>query len=476
MAQSLKEKAVKGTGWSAIERFATQGVGFLIQLILARLLMPEDYGVIAMLAIFLQIAQVFIDSGFANALIKKLDCSEADYSTVFYYNLAVAVFIYLLFFFSAPLVSSFYDVPVLTKVMRVISVTLIINALCIVQRTKLVKSINFKTQTIISISSVLTSGLVGIFLAYNDFGVWALCIQSILSSFSQFLLLSCFVRWRPKLIFSKQSFHEMFSYGSKILGASLIGVIYSNLYTIIIGKKFSSSTLGLYSRADHFVNFPSTNISAIISRVSLPVLSNIQNDNDKLVVAYRKVIKYASFIIFPLMIGLAAVAKPFILVVLSEKWIGVVPFLQILCLGYMIDHLNVLNLNLLYVKGRSDLVLKLEIIKKSIALTILFCTIPFGVLAMCCGRAFYTYIAVFINTYYTKKLVELSVWQQYRDILPYLFASTIMAIIVILSNSFISSVFIQLIVGILLGGLVYAIATFLFFHNDVKDVLSVFKK
>ena len=476
MAQTLKEQAVKGTGWSAIERFATQGISFLIQLVLARLLMPEDYGVIAMLAIFLQIAQVFIDSGFANALIKKINCSEDDYSTVFYYNLAVAFFIYCLFFFSAPFIALFYEVPILTDVMRVISITLIINALCIVQRTKLIKRIDFKTQTKVSILSVVISGGIGIFLAYTGYGVWALCLQSILNSLFQFILLIFYVRWHPKLVFSRQSFNEMFSYGSKLLGASLISVIYSNLYTIVIGKRFSSESLGYYSRADHFVKFPSTNIGAIISRVTLPVLSNIQENNEQLVSAYRKVIKYASLIIFPLMIGLISIAKPLIIVALSEKWLGVVQIMQILSVGFMVDHMSVLNLNLLYVKGRTDLVLKLEIIKKTIAILLLIGTLPYGIIAMCWGKVAYDFISVFINSYYTKRLIGLSVLRQYLDVLPYFIVSLAMGIMVTLLIRCIESPVIQLASGIIIGGGIYSVISSFCFRLEIHEVLSVIKK
>lgn len=476
MSVSLKEQAVKGTGWSAVERFSTQGISFLIQLILARLLVPEDYGAIAMLAIFLQIAQVFIDSGFANALIKKIDCTEEDYSTVFYYNLAVAGGLYLLFFGIAPFVAAFYKMPILTNVMRVISITLILNALSIVQRTKLVKQVDFKTQTKVSVSSVLISGGVGIFMAYNEFGVWSLCFQSIVYSIIQFLLFSLYVHWNPKLLFNIKSFHEMFSFGSKLLTASLISVIYNNLYTIVIGKRFDSSTLGLFSRADQFATFPSTNIGQILSRVSLPVLSKIQNDNVKLVHAYRKIIRYGSLIISPLMLGLCAIAQPLVLSILTEKWIGVVPFLQILCIGFVVDHLNGLNLNLLLVKGRSDLFLKLEIVKKIIAITILLVSIPYGVMAMCIGRSFYCVIAVFINSYYTKKLINLSVWKQLCDITPYVCVSIIMASIVLFSIHFLESSIIQLLIGIIEGVLIYGLAIIFLFRSDAKDVILVIKE
>lgn len=470
---SLKELTIRGTGWSAIERFSTQGANFLIQLVLARLLQPEDYGAIAMLAIFLQIAQVFIDSGFANALIKKSDCNDDDYSTVFYYNLAISCFIFLLFWGISPLVSIFYNLPLLTSVMRVISITLIINALCIVQRTKLVKVIDFKTQTKVSISSVIISGGVGVYMAYRGYGVWALCGQSLVGSLVQFILLTFFVRWKPKLVFSLSSFRELFSFGAKLLLASLISVVYNNLYTVVIGKRFDSTTLGLYSRADQFASFPSTNIGQIISRVTLPALSIIQDDNGKLIFAYQNIIRYCSLVISPIMLGLCAVAKPLVLVVLTEKWIEIVPFLQVLCIGLVVDHLNGLNLNLLYVKGRSDLVLRLEIIKKALAVSILLLSVPFGVFAMCVGRAFYCVIAVFINAYYTKRLINLSIWQQLRDVVPFVGVSIIMAIVVSLSMLLIENTAVKLIFGCLVGIMIYAIAVRLFFLSDIRDVISV---
>lgn len=476
MADSLKQQAFRGTSWSAVERFSVQGINFLIQLVLARLLVPADYGVISMLAIFLQIAQVFIDSGFANALIKKKECTNADYSTVFYYNLLVAVALYTFFFFIAPLVGTFYNVEVLPKVMRVISITLILNALCIVQRTILVKRIDFKTQSKISFFSAFFSGSIGIYFAYKGLGVWALCIQSILNSLFQVFLFVAFVRWRPALVFSKQSFKEMFGYGSKILGASLISTIYSNLYTIVIGKKFAASNLGLYSRADQFAYFPSHNIGHIISRVTFPVLSKIQDNNERLTKAYRRIIQYSSFVLFPIMIGLLSLSYPFIEVILTSKWIEAVPYMRILCIALMFDHLSLLNLNLLYVKGRSDLVLKLEIIKKSIALTILFLTLPFGIVIMCWGRVLYSLIAVYINTYYTKKLINLSFWKQMSDIFPYLTAAFVTGITVFLLTQLLRHPIYQLIIGIVVGLLVYGIISYLFFKSILTDLYLFVKR
>jgi len=477
MAESLKKQAFVGVGWNALGRFSTQGVSFILQIILARLLSPSDYGIIAMLGIFLQVAAVFVDSGFGKALVQKQNCEEKDYSTVFFYNLAVALGVYAILFVIAPFVARFYEVDLLTDVMRVASLVVIINALSIVQRAKLEKRIDFKSQSIVHFTSSLLSGLAGIAMAYYGFGVWALCGQSLLNSLFQLLLFYYFVRWKPAFVFSKQSFHEMFSFGSKILVASIISVIYKNLYTIVIGKRFNSKDLGYYSRADQFAIFPSTNIGAIISGVAYPTLSKIQDNDDKLRFAYRKIIRYSTFIIFPLMIGLAAVAAPFILALLGAKWAEAIPYLQILCFALMWDHLSSLNLNLLYVKGRSDLVLKLEIIKKTIAVLILFASIPFGIIVMCWGRVLYDITAFVINTYYTKRLIGLSFWQQLMDFLPYLVLSLCMGGIVYYLSSIlpVKPVW-NLIIGLLLGGVIYLGSSFIVLREIREEAKAAIKK
>ena len=474
--ESLEKQTVTGIGWSAVERFATQGISFLIQLVLARLLMPSDYGIIAMLAIFLQIAQVFIDSGFANALIKKQNCTEKDYSTVFYYNLAISITIYVLFFSFSPIVARFYDLPEITNVMRLVSLVVILNALCIVQRTKLIKAIDFKSQAKVSLCSMLLSGWLGLYLAYQGVGVWALCWQTIANVFFQNIFLFSIVKWFPSLIFSRKSFVEMFGFGSKILGASIISVIYSNLYTIVIGKMFQAVELGNYSRAEQFAKFPSSNIGNIIARVMFPVLSRIQDEDEKLRIVYRKIIRCSSFLIFPLMIGLAAIATPLVIVVLTEKWLGIVTLLQIACLSYMWDHLSLLNLNILYVKGRSDLVFKLEVIKKSIAVLVLVVTIPHGLIVMCWGLVAYSLIALYLNAYYTKKLLALSFLKQLNDVTPYLMASLTMGGCVLLFLNMVDNVYIQLIAGVFIGIITYSFISLIFFKFILTEVKSLIRR
>ena len=471
MAGSLGQETLKGVGWSAFERLSYQGITFIIQLILARLLTPDDYGVIAMLAIFLQIAQVFIDSGFANALIKKQDCTEADYSTVFFYNLGVSVLLYGLLFFSASAIARFYDNQLLIPVVRVLSLTLIFNALSIVQQTQLVKKVDFKSQSIVTFTSAVISGGVGIYFAFKGYGPWALVIQQLLNSILKLLLYVAVVRWLPSLVFSGSSFKYVFNFGSKLVASSLIDVIYKNLYKLVIGKKFTERELGYYSKAEEFALFPSSNVGNIISRVCYPILSRIQNDNERLAVVYRQLIRYSSWLIFPMMIGLLAVSEPFIISFLKEQWAPAVPILRILCLDWMFDIICVLNQNLLFVKGRTDLVLKLQIVKKSIALAILFASVPFGVIGMCWGRVLYSVIAVCINTYYTKKIIGLGLFTQILDFIPYLLAASVMGVVAFWSTGLVDSYPLKLVLGIVAGIVVYGIISLLIFRNDIRGLI-----
>ena len=470
---SLKQQTFKGIGWSSIERFSTQGVSFAVQLVLARLLTPDDYGVIGMLAIFIQLAQVIIDSGFANALIRKQNCTQRDYSTVFFYNFALSLGIYILLYLAAPFVSRFYQTPTIVPLMRWVSITLLFNALSIIPKSILVKRIDFKKQTYISLSSALLSGFIGILFAFWGKGIWALVAQQISLSVCTFILYTAFVNWRPNLIFDKNIFKELFSFGSKLLISSIIGTIYRNIYSILIGKKFSSSDLGHYTRADQFAMFPSNNLGNIITRVAYPIFAKMQDNNTRLRIYYQQMIRYSSFIIFPLMIGLLAISKPFILFFLTEKWIGIVPILQILCIDWMLDHITLLNLNLLYVKGRSDLALRLEIIKKTIAITILVISIQWGVIGICWGRVLYSIIATIINTYYTKRLIQLSLLQQLKDIIPLALVASAMGIGVLLVIQTFDASSTQLIVGIIVGIVVYSILALLFFRDILKELKSL---
>lgn len=476
MTENLKRKTVSGVMWSAIERFSLQGVQFVMQLVMARLLLPSDYGMIAMLTIFLQIAQAFIDSGFTNVLIQKKDRTEVDYSTVFYFNIIIALLFYCILFVSAPLIAKFYNMPDLILVMRVMALSLIILSFSAVHKTKLTIEINFKIQSKITLIAAGISGIIGVGIAYLGYGVWALVYQSILNAMLTTILFNCFYRWKPLKTFSMKSFKRLFSFGSKLLVSGLIHTVYYNLYGIVIGKRFSAAELGYYTRAEQFAILPSYNLSAIITRVTFPILSSIQDDNERLASTYRKYIRLSSYLIFPLMVGLASLANPLVDLFLTEKWNGTVALLQILCFDWMFDHLSGINLNLLYVKGRSDLALRLEIIKKIIAITILLASIPLGIIGMCLGRVLYSLIATYANTYYTNSLIGLSFRTQLKDIIPYLILSLAMGGVVYATTYLGLSNIIQLIIGITIGILFYISISYIFKITSLKVLLQLIHK
>lgn len=472
----LKKKTINGVLWSSIERFSVQGVQFCFGIVMARLLSPSDYGIIAMLTIFMALSQTFIDSGFSNALIRKQDRNEKDYATAFYFNIGVGLICYLLLCLGAPAIALFYNTPILTNLTKVVGLTLLFNSLCVVQQAKLTAEINFKTQAKVSLAAVILSGGIGIILAYKGFGVWALALQSVLSSFFRMLFLWIWAQWKPSEHFCKESFRALFNYGSKLLASGLLDTIYRNLYTIVIGKFFSGSALGFYSRADQFAQFPSSNITGVLQRVTFPVLSSIQHEDDRLKVNYRKFLKLSAFIVFPLMVGLAAVAEPFINLLLTEKWSGAILILQILCFAMMWYPIHAINLNLLQVKGRSDLFLRLEIIKKSVITVILCITIPMGLTAMCIGQVINSLIALVINTHYTGKLIQVGFSVQMRDLFPTLLNSLIMGAICFVTSQFIAGSLLQLIVGLLIGATYYIASNWFMKSNELKELTSLIKR
>ncbi|MBR3496877.1 MAG: lipopolysaccharide biosynthesis protein [Prevotella sp.] len=474
MASELKQKTIKGLAWNSIQNFSNRGIEFLLMLFMARLLSPKEYGIIGLTSIFMTFASTFIDSGFANALIRKKNTTNEDYSTVFFFNNLISLICYSFVFFIAPWVARFYNIPVLCPVLRVLGFQIIIQGLCSVQNTILKKNLNFKKRAKISITRNIVSGFVGLFFAWNGFGVWALVIQALTASFISTLLLWSTTKWHPSLLFSKKSFQELFGYGSKLLASSLINNIYSEIYPIVIGKIFSPSILGHYSRARHWAKFPSANLTGILQNVTFPVLAKVQDDN-QLSDIYRRMIKTSCFIVFPLMIGLSAIAKPLILFTIGEKWEFCSTLLQIICFSMVWHPLHSLNLNLLQVKGRSDLFLKLEIIKKILGIIILCVSIPLGIVAMCYFSILSSLISLFINTYYTGKLINVGFLKQMRDITPTLLLSMIMFAAVSIFVHIVNNIYIQLVVGILLGATIYLGCSYLLKFQELKEVLVMYK-
>ena len=451
----LKEKTLSGVKWNAIGRFSTQGVSFFISILLARILTPSDYGVVGMIGIFMAIAQTFIDSGFGSALIRKKDCTDEDFSTAFYFNIAVGIVCYLILFLAAPLIADFFDTPILRDIVRVLSINLFLNSLSIVQTAKLTAAVDFKSQAKVSLVATIVSGCVGLVMAYSGFGVWSLVYQSVSLSLVRTILFWIITKWKPLRTFSKQSFKYLFGFGSKILSASLLHTIYVNLTTILIGKFYTSKDLGYYTRGEGLANLPSSNLTNILQGVTYPILAKIQDDDERLISVYRKYIRITSMVIFFGMFLMAALSKPLILTLLTDKWANSIIYLQIFCFAYMFDHINQLNLNILYVKGRSDLVLRLEIIKKTISISMIVAAIPFGVLAICIARALYTQIAVIINTYYTGKLFGLGYFAQVKDFIKYIIYSLIAVLPAFLLSYTSILPILALIAGVCIAGIIY---------------------
>lgn len=418
--ESLKSKTISGVKWTALEQFSTQAITFVLSIILARLLTPTDYGTIGVLSIFMAVSGVFIDSGFGQALIRKMDCDEKDYSTIFYFNLLVSFLCYVVLFACAPLISSFFNMPILTSIVKVYCLTLVINAFGSVPRTRLTKKLAFKSIAKINVISTIFSGIIGVSLAYAGWGVWALVWQAVLSGIFSNIVLWIVSKWSPIKVFSKESFKGMFGFGSKLLAGGLIWQIYANLTPIIIGKFFSAKDLGLYSRGANIAQLPASTIFGVLSRVTYPILATLQNNQDRLIYVYRKYIKFSSMLIMFALLLLAALAKPVVLILLTEKWASCIIFLQLYALSILTDHIDKLNLNLLIVVGRSDLHLKLEVYKRLISLSILLASIPFGVIGICVSKIIYAQIALMFNTYYAGKLFNMGYWSQVKDFFPYM--------------------------------------------------------
>lgn len=423
MSENIKKDTLKGVKWTAIEKVALQGIQFVIGLILARLLTPSDFGLVGMLAIFISVSQTFVDGGFSNALIRKLNRTDTDCSTAFYFNIVVGLVCYGLLFVSSPWIAEFFNIPILKDLLRVLSISIFINSLAVVQVAKLTVDINFKAQARATVCSVFMSGCIGILMAYKGYGVWSLAWQTVFGAIFKCIILWYQTKWKPKMVFSMESFRNLFSYGSKLLLSNLIGTFYANMTTIAIGKFYTSKDLGFYSRGQQFAHLPSTAIIDTIGRVTFPILAKIQNDDERLVSVYRKYIKVTSLPIIFCLILLASVAKPLILVLLTEKWLDATLFLQIFCFAFMTEHISKLNLNLLQVKGRSDLYLRLEVVKKIIAFLILLCSIPLGVVVICLSKVLNGQVALFINTYYTGKLFGLGYLKQFTDFFKYMVMS-----------------------------------------------------
>ena len=473
--ESLKSKTVKGVIWSGIGQYSTYAVQFVIGIILARLLTPEQYGIIGMLGIFIAVVGIFVDCGFATSLVRKPDHNQTDFSTLFFFNIFASIVGYLILCILSPWIADFYNEPILEPLAKVVSLNIIIGALCSVQHIQYSIRMDFKTRSKISLVCTIISGICGIIMAYNGLGVWALAWQNLIKQVLNTFLLWFFSSWRPSWEFSRQTMKYMWNFGYKMLLSSLLDTVFNNIYTLVIGKVYSARDLGNYSRAMNYAKLPSSQLNGIFSGVAFPMLCSIQNDDARLARVYRQYLRTIAFIVFPLMIGMAAVAKPLIIIMLTEKWIDVVNLLQLICLSMMWYPIHSINLSLLQVKGRSDLFLRLEVIKKIIIVVVLCITIPISLKAMVIGSVCTSLICLFINTYYTGKLIHVGYVLQVKDLMPILLLTLFMGLCVYIITLVLPGYPLQLIVGVTTGVIFYVGLAYLFKMPELKEMLSLLK-
>ena len=475
---SLKTKTLSGLFWSFSNSILNQGIQFVIQIFLARLLLPKEFGLIGMITVFIAISSSIVDSGFQNALVREDEPTQEDYSTVFYFNLATSIALYLILYISAPSISNFFAQPELKNILRVLALTLIINSFGIIQRTILIRKINFRAQTSINIISSVVSGVIAVFLAYKGFGVWSLVFRTLIMQVIQSILLSLANSWKPSLIFSMNSFRKLFGFGWKLLVSGLIDTLYNNLYYLVIGKFYSATDLGYYTNAQKLRDIAGTSISTAVQNVTYPVLSSIKNDYDRLRNVYKKIIRSSVYLNFPIMFGLAIVGKPLILFLFGHNWSNSVAYFQILCIAGMLYPLHAINLNILQVKGRSDLFLKLEIIKKLVGLILVFIAIVsgWGIVGLIWIMVVNSVVSFIINSVYSKDIIDYSTWDQIRDISG-IFTITIITGCIAYLVGFIlpDSNILKLIVQCLVGAGIYIILSWILKIQEFFDTLKLVK-
>lgn len=404
--------------WSMTENISKHGLHFVIGIVLARLLSPADYGLIGMCSVLIAIGNTFVDGGFGGALIRKNNCTEKDYNTVFYANLIISVVLYFILSITAPIISSFFKQPQLIPIIRTLSLVIIIGAFNIIQRTILTKEINFKLQTKITILSSIISGGTGITMAVLGYGVWSLVFQSIIGNLLGVIFIWVYNSWRPKLIFSWKSFNALFAFGSNLLITDLINTIYNNVYYIVIGRYFSPASLGFFTRGETTVSLLTTNITNTVKRVSYPVLAKLQDDDIELKKMYRKLVKNTMLICCTLIFGLAATAEPFIVLLIGEKWLPTVPLIQLLSFAGIFLPLTTFNLNGINVKGKSKLYLKLQLTNKLMAIPVIIVGVYWGIIPMLIGFVVVAFLYYIINVHYSSKLIKYPMKEQLADLMP----------------------------------------------------------
>ena len=457
-SSSLESRAIRGVFWSGIEKLGPQAVQFGVSIVLARLLTPAEFGLIGMLAVFMALGHVFLDSGFGSALIQKQDSTEVHYSSVFYFNIFVSFLAAGLLWLAAPWIARFYGQTALVAPTRALSLNFIFAAFGLIQITLMTKRLDFKTQSKVRLIAVTASGIIGIGMALLGYGIWSLVAQSLSATLFNSLLLWAFSAWRPRFVFSLVALRELFGFSSRLLASGVLDTVFRNLYNVVIGKLFLPADLGYYTRASALQQLPTQTVGGVIGRVTFPLFSEIQNDPVRVKNGLRKAVRAIALINFPLMIGLMVTARPLTLTLLGEKWSPAIPYLQLLAIVGLFYPLSLINLNVLLAKGRSDLFFRLEIIKKSLVVIMVAITFRWGVVAIIEGQIVVAFIAYYLNSYYSGTIIGYSFTSQLRDLTPYFAVSGVMGGIVYLFNWLpITNQPILLTLQVLVGALIFVL-------------------
>ena len=471
--QNLKDKTVKGVGWSAIDNVSQHAVSFVVSIVLARLLSPDDYGLLGLITIVTAVCTTLVNGGFSTALIRKKDITDDDYNTAFIVNLGMSVLLYVIIYFCSPFISDFFRRDELISLTRVSSLGLIIGALSFVQSARLTKRIDFKSQTQITLIASIASGVIGIIMALLDFGVWALVAQTLSNQALRTIFLWVVNKWIPQLRFSKDSFHDLFGFGWKMMLSGLLDTVWKELYQVVVGKFYSPATLGQYTRSKQFSQLLSSNLTNVIQRVTYPVLSNIQDDKERMISAYRRIIKTTMFITTIGMFFLGAISEPLLYCLIGSKWHEAAIYLPLICITGSTYPLHALNLNMLQVQGRSDLFLGLEIIKKIIGIAPLAVCIFYGIMPMLYVSILISIISYFLNSYYSGKLIGYSSWMQIKDVAPSYGVATLIALSIYFLKYLPISNWIILPLQVVVGVLVFLTLSNLLKMKEYKELLGI---
>lgn len=473
---NTKRSVLSNFIWRFAERCGAQLVAFIVSIVLARILEPSAYGTVALITVFTSIMQTFVDSGLGNALIQKKDADDLDFSTVFYTNFALCVFLYILVFFGSPYVAKFYGDPAIAGYMRVLGLTVLISGLKNVQQAYVSRHMLFKKFFFSTLGGTIIAGIIGVFMAYHGFGVWALVAQQVINLTIDTTILWITVKWRPHLVFSLERLKGLFSYGWKLLVSTLLDKVYTEIRSLIIGKIYTSADLAYYNRGLQFPQFVTTNVNTSIDSVLLPAMSNEQENKQRVKDMTRRSIKVSTYVMAPLMIGMAFIAEPMVSLILTDKWLPCIFYMRLFCISFMFQPIHTANLNAIKAIGRSDMFLKLEIIKKIIGLIALFSTMHISVKALAFSLFLTSFVNQIVNSWPNKKLLDYGYGQQLKDILPSIAVAFVMGALIYPIRFIGLSNLLTIAIQIVMGGLIYIIGSKICKLDSFEYLLGIVKQ